>query len=164
MLLFHQIKPHFNPWTGSLIYTLTHVCRKCCVWSYCMTECVCVCVSPSAVHIPGTWQQKLNIAPAARLHRGITLPRSFSASYKHGFLSCSSLPLLLLLFFPFTSSLFATLTPVSLLYSRCHPSTALVFGWISTAWWSLVCVFSCKEMMSCTKKPKYIKYKTWITI
>ena len=63
------------------------------------------------MHIPGTWQQKLNIAPAARLHSGIMLPLAnvgsfprrcpcFSASYKHAYLSCNSLSLSLSLFLP----------------------------------------------------------------
>lgn len=66
---------------------------------------MCVCVSPSAVHIPGTWQQKLNIAPAARLHSRIMLPIANAGSFPSQ-CPCSSASqyaptALIRLFFPF---------------------------------------------------------------
>lgn len=43
--------------------------------------CVCVCVS--AMYILCTWQQKLNIAPAAELHSRIMLPIANVGSFPH---------------------------------------------------------------------------------
>lgn len=141
MCLCVQIKLQLNPWNWIIdLHAHSHVQERktrsepiVCGSSVRLSVCLCVslCCAHSrhmateAKYSPSNQASQRDHASSSKRRIAPRRCPSFSASYKHGFLSRSSLPLLLLLFFLFTYSLFATLTPISLLFSRCHPSVSV---------------------------------------